>query len=448
MAGRKPQRAGSKRGLTHSTIVGFFWSFSGTGVQALLTILVLTILARLITPADFGLIAVANILTVYMGLLYNLGIGPSLIQRKVLTEAHIRSAFTLTIILSTVLTGALWLLAPVFASFYPDMPALTEVVRVLSFLFVINGVSLVARALNHRNLNFRIKARFNVISYVMGYGAVGVALAFMGFGVWALVSASLAQSLVASVLYLNASPHSKTPQLNRTALGELLAFGSGLTLGEIFSKTSNTADTLIVAATLGTQAAGLYGRAYQLMVLPARYFGQVLDQVLFTAMSKVQDKPETLGAVYRRGVVAIALVSLPLSAFLFVLAPEVIHVLLGTQWSATIVPFRVFAAFMLFRTSYKMGESLARAAGAVFQRALRQLLFAVSVIAGTWFGQGWGITGVAVGVSLAIAVHFFTMAQLSLRITSTSWGELFRIHLPAVFIACARFCERGGSPTC
>lgn len=432
MAGRKPQQAGPKQGLTHRTIVGFFWSFSGTGVQAVLNILVLTILARLIPPEDFGLIGIASILTMFAGLFYQMGIGPSLIQRKELREAHIRSAFTMTLVLSTVLTGVTWLIAPLFASFYRDMNGLTEVIRVLAFLFIINGSGLIARALNHRNLNFRIKARFNVISYVVGYGVVGVALAFMGFGVWALVSASLSQSLLSSILYLRASPHAKAPQLDWPALRELLAFGSGATLGEIFFKVSNTADTLIVGATLGAQAAGLYSRAYQLMVLPSRYFGQVLDSVLFTAMSKIQDRPEALGAVYRRGVVAIALVATPMSAFLFVLAPEFIQVLLGSQWGAAIIPFQIFAASMLFRTSFKMAESLSRAAGAVFQRALRQFIYALLVIIGTWVGQRWGIVGVSLGVSVAIAVNFLLMAQLSLRITKTSWGHFFRIHLPAL----------------
>lgn len=441
MAGSRAQRSGRKKGLTHSTIVGFFWSFSGTGVQAVLNFLVLAILSRLITPADFGLVQIASTLTMFAGLLYNVGIAPSLIQRKTLSEAHIRSGYTLTMMLSVLLTGVTWLLAPVFAGFFDDMPGLANVIRALSLLFVVNGAGLVARALNYRNLNYRLKARLNVVSYVVGYGVVGVALAFLGFGVWALVYASLSQSLVSSLVYIRASPHSRTPQLDRTALSDLLSYGSGATLGELFSKLANSSDNLIVGATLGTQAVGLYGRAYQLMVLPSRYFGQVLDQVLFTAMAKVQDQPKTLGAVYRRGVVALALLTLPLSAFLFVLAPEMIHVLLGNQWDAAIVPFKIFAVSMLFRTSYKMSESLCRATGAVFQRAFRQFLFSVLVIAGTWFGRQWGIEGVAVGVSVAITINFFSMAQLGLKLTETSWGDFFRIHIPALLLTVVVFAE-------
>ena len=433
MAEDKPRKTG-KKGLTHSTLVGFFWSFASTGIQAVLQFLVLAVLSRLLVPAEFGIVSIANIIVVFAAFFYQLGIAPSLIQRQTINDDHIRSGFTFTMIFSVVLTVVVWLTAPFFASFYPKIPGLTEVVRGMSFLFVINGAGAVARALNHRNLNFRIKARFNATAYIVGYGIVGVALAFLGFGAWALVWASLSQSLVYSALFLGASPHPKGFQLNKRALAELLSLGSGFTLGQIFNRIAGTSDNLIVGATLGDRAVGLYGRAYQLMVLPSQYFGQVLDTVLFTAMSKKQDQPKVLGAVYRRGVVAIALVVTPLSALLFFLAPEFIHVLLGRQWDAIIVPFKIFALTMLFRTSYKMGDSLCRSTGVVFQRALRQFYFSVLIILGTWIGHYQGIVGVTVGVSLAIAFNFFSMAQLSLKVTETTWATFFTAHVPSLFL--------------
>lgn len=437
---KEKQASTKKTGLTHRTLVGFFWSFSGTGVQAVLQFLVLAILSRLITPAEFGLVNIANIITIFAGIFSSIGIGPSLIQRSTLTEDHIRSSFTLTMILGVLLTVVAWLLAPFFSSFFP-IAGLTEVTRGLAFLFLINGVGVVARSLNHRNLNFRLKARFGVTSYIVGYGGVGVTLAFLGFGVWALVWASLVQSAVASALYLNASPHAKRPQLNWPALSGLLRFGTGITLGQIFNRVASTADNLVVGATLGATAVGLYGRAYQLMILPSTYFGQVLNDVLFTSMSKVQDKPKTLGIVYRRGVVAIALFVLPLSAFMFVLAPEIIRVLFGDQWDAVVVPFQIFAVTMIFRTSYKMGDSLSRAAGAVFRRALVQFIYSVLIVLGAWFGHFWGIAGVAVGVSVAITFNFFSMARLSLQLTQMTWLTYARIHLPSLFLALVVFGE-------
>lgn len=423
------------KGLTHHTLVGFFWSFSGTGGQAVLQLLVLSVLSRLLTVEDYGLANIANVITVLASVFFKVGVGPSIIQRADLTTNHVRSAFTLSVILGGLLSTVIYTMAPVFAGLMGDLPGLTETLRGLSFLFVISGFSTVATALNYRNLNFKIKARFQLTSYFLGFGIVGIGLAFLGYGVWALVWASLVQALISAFCYLRASPHPKRPQLNLPALKDLLSYGTGISLGQIFNRFANAGDNLIVGATLGARAVGVYGQAFRLMVLPAVYFGQVLDSVLFTAMSKVQDQTATLRAVYRRGVVAIALFVLPLSGFLFVLAPEFILVLLGPQWDAVVLPFQIFTVSMLFRTSYKMGDALARSNGAVYRRAYRQFIFSILVLLGAWVGHFWGVVGVTVGVSLAIIANFFSMAQLSLQITELTWSEFLKIHIAPLILA-------------
>lgn len=423
------------KGLTHNTLVGFFWSFSGTGGQAVLQFAVLAVLSRLLTPEDYGLANLANIIAVMAATFFRLGVGPSIIQRAKLTDDHLRSAFTLSVLVGGSLTLLIYLLAPFFARLMGDIPGLTATIRGLSFLFILSGFSTVATALNHRNLNFKLKARFQLTSYFLGSGVVGVTLALLGFGVWALVWSSLVQTALSGILYLRASPHPKRPQLSGPALKDLLSYGAGLSLGQIFNRFANTGDNLIVGATMGARAVGVYGQAYRLMVLPSTYFGQVLDSVLFTAMAKVQEQTSVLRSVYRRGVVTIALVVLPLSMFLLVLAPEFITVLLGNQWQAVVLPFQIFTFSMLFRTSYKMGDALSRSSGAVYKRAYRQFIFSVLVLLGAWVGHYWGIVGVTLGVSSAIIINFFSMAQLSLQITQMSWGEFFKIHVPAMFLA-------------
>ena len=129
----KPHQA--KRGLTHSTLVGFFWSFASTGAQAVLTFLVLGVLARLLTPAETGLVSVANIFVTFAGLFYQIGIGPAIIQRQEIDDDHVRSGFTFMMILSVLLTVIVWVIAPFLASFYPKVPGLLEIIRGLSFLF-------------------------------------------------------------------------------------------------------------------------------------------------------------------------------------------------------------------------------------------------------------------------------------------------------------------------
>jgi PST family polysaccharide transporter len=180
--------------------------------------------------------------------------------------------------------------------------------------------------------------------------------------------------------------------------------------------------------------AGYYGRAYHLMSAPAAGFGTVLDSVLFPMMARVQTDEKRLASAYRRGITLIALVVLPASAALVVLAPEMIHVLLGPRWTPVIVPFQILAAGMLFRTSSKLADSLTRATGAVFRRAWRQIVYAALVIGGAWVGQSWGIVGVAWGVLLALAVNFVMMVQLSMSEAGMAVSQVWRAHVPALLI--------------
>jgi PST family polysaccharide transporter len=149
-------------------------------------------------------------------------------------------------------------------------------------------------------------------------------------------------------------------------------------------------------------------------------------------MAKVQHDKRRLGLAFKRGIAITALTILPLSVALLLLAPELIRVLLGPKWSEAIVPFQILVIGMLFRASYKLSDSLARATGAVYRRAWRQILFAILVAIGAYLGQKWGLAGVALGVMLAITVNFMLMAQLSLRLAELTWGSFWAVHMPAL----------------
>jgi PST family polysaccharide transporter len=211
-----------------------------------------------------------------------------------------------------------------------------------------------------------------------------------------------------------------------------MVFGGGFTIARIGNYLSGEADNLVVGRFLGAEALGLYSRAYYLMSVPASLFGQVLDRVLFPAMAKVQHDRRRLGLAFKRGIAVTALTILPLSVALLLLAPELIRVLLGPRWSEAIVPFQILVVGMLFRSSYKLSDSLARATGAVYRRAWRQILFAILIAVGAYLGQKWGLAGVALGVMLAITVNFMLMAQLSLRLADLTWGSVWAAHIPAL----------------
>ena len=429
-------------GLTRATIGGLFWTFLSSGAQALLQLLVLVLLARLLPPASFGIVQAALLVVGFSLIFSQLGVGPAVVQRPGLETVHITTGFTLSWLFGAGMTILTFLLAPLLAHFF-HMPELNAVVKVMSVVFLIQGASVVAESLVQRDLRFRLMAIIEIAAFAFGFGVVGVAMALLGFGLWALVGANIVQAAVKAVLLLALQPHSKRFTLDRRATRELLYFGGGYTAARLGNYVAGMGDSLVVGRFLGADALGLYGRAYQLMSAPAVLLGTAVDRALFPAMAKVQHDPERLVLAYRRGVASLALVMLPVSIPLYVFAREVTLTLLGPSWMGAVLPLQIFALGLLFRTSYKMSDSIARATGAVYRRAWRQGVYGVMCTLGAFCGLPWGISGAALGVTAAIAINFILMAHLSLILSEMTWTAFWEAHVPAVKLAVVFGAESG-----
>ena len=421
-----------KSGLTGKIIGGFFWNVWGKGAQAVLQFVVTTILARLLSPLEFGVIGAAMIVVGFSEIITKLGLGQALIQKSELEPRHLGTAFSVSLAMSFLIGASVWIFAAQIAGFF-NYEGLETILSVLAFLFPIRGLGIVGESLAARELRFKWLANRDAFIVLIGYVFFGIGLAYYGFGVWSLVAASLVTAMLKTILLLIAYPP-KNFMPERAAFRELIYFGGGQTIGRIFNNLALYGDNLVVGRMLGLPALGLYGRAYQLMSTQATLFGRVLDDVLFPSMAKMQGEQKRLANAYLRGVSLIALVMLPVSVVGFVLAPEIVSVVLGAQWMEVVLPFRVLALGLLLRTSYKVSDSLARATGAVYRRAWRQSIYAATVIGGAAIGQFWGVPGVAVGVLGALIVNFTLMAQLSLEIVGESWMNFFKAHTNAFFL--------------
>lgn len=425
---KKPKR------LTSRALSGLFWTFSGTGVQVVVQLLVIMALGRLLTPADFGLMGAATVVIAFSQIVSQLGVGPALIQRRDLNPAHIQVAFTLSTLLGITLGLGVWFGAPALAAFY-RIPEVEPVLRGVAFLFPLEGLNTVSRSLLARQLRFATFMALDVGSYIVGYAVVGVVLAWLGYGVWALVAANLAQTVLRTASMYRAARHPFRPSLNLQASRDVLSFGIGQGLAQLGHFLSQQGDNFVVGRWLGPTALGIYGRAYTFMVMPASAFGKIVNRVLFPVMSHIQDDRNRLASAYERALAVVALVSLPISLFLFVVAPEFITVLLGPGWTGVILPFQLFTISLLFRMSSRISDSLTKASGAVYARAVRQGLFAALVVLGAFIGQRWGVGGVAVAVSIAMGINFVNMAALSRRETGLSWSRFARAHVPGALLA-------------
>lgn len=420
--------------LTDKTVGGFLWMVSGSGAKFILKIGVLAVLARLVSPEAFGLIGAALVVEGFSMLFTQMGVGPAIVQRKDLKEAHVSTGFTLTLLMGVSFMLILILLSPIISDFF-RMKELVAVLYVISIVFLLQSLILVPRSLLQRELKFKLISIIEVTTYAIGYGIIGIILGVYNFGVWALVGAHLSQSILQVVLFNIVQSFPKRLNLNFIALKELMYLGGGFTLAKIFNYLALQGDNIVIGRLLGATALGLYGRAYAFMVMPVSLFGSALDQALFPAMAKVQGDKVRLGKAYLKGVSTITIIALPIGIFITILSPEIVGTLLGPQWDAVILPLQILSLGLLFRMSYKISDSLARATGDVYKRAWRQFIYAASIFLTTWVGHNWGLPGVSIGVVISLIINYTLMAHLSLKITGIKLLNFIKVHVNGIKIS-------------
>lgn len=415
-----------RKNTARHALGGMVWSGVGFGAQGIGQFLVVIVFARYLTRADNDIVGAAVIIIALGQLFTDSGFAAAVVQREDLTDEHIRTAFALSLLTGAVMTTVTYLLAPVAGAFFHS-PGLPPIVRGLSFVFILQAPGLIAEALLQRDLDFRSIAIAETVSYFFGFAGVGVILVLAGVGVWAIAIAQLAQAALLTGIFLIRRHHPKSLRPHKREAIDLVVYAGGMTAARGFNFVALYGDNTVVGNQMGKGALGAYKNAYQLAVVPAQLLGQVMDRVIFPVISRFQSDLRRVAGAYLRGVALVSMLTIPGSVLAVLLGPEIIHLLLGggSKWDDVIVPFQIFSAGLLFRTSYKISDSLARAMGTVYQRALRQAVYAVAVVVGAFIGSQYGLSWVALGVTGAIILNYLLMAQLSLRTAPIGWGHFF-----------------------
>lgn len=405
-------------------------------IQGVSKLIVLVCLTRLLDPAHFGIMGIALIFTSFAERLGQIGVGSALVQREHLSDEDIRAGAFLSLISGLIIFACLACAAPFIADFF-HAPLVVPVLRVLALIFIVDGLSIVSDSMLQRNLKFRELVLADNFSYIFGNLLVGIVLAWLDFGVWALVFATLSTRILRSIMLLRLDPRPVfCTSCNLSSAKTLVCTGVGYSLGRILSFLSLQGDNFVVGRVLGVSMLGMYSRGYQLMTLPATYLGQVLERVLFPAMAKKQSDLPTLRNIFFGSIELVTIVALPASVFMYFLAPEIVRVLFGTRWLDLIPVLQILSFGVFFRTAYKCGDTLARSMGAPYALALRQLIYTLCIVLGAWLGaQNWGLEGVAVAVVVAVAVNYFLMARLSREFLQIGWGQVFRAHSCGVWVS-------------
>jgi O-antigen/teichoic acid export membrane protein len=428
------EEGGGQESVADRAVGAGQWRAASSVLQAALQFGITIALARLLPPRDFGLAALGAVIVGLATGLLDLGLGAALVQVQPLSERYIRASFTFAVATGAVLSVAVFASAPWMGVLLRN-EMLPPVLRVEAPLFLLAGLGVTARALLQRRLAFKQIGLIELASYVLGYALTSIVLALMGYGVWSLVAGAVVQSLMANLLVLRTVRHTLRPLRPGREVRQLLRFGSGGTLNSGFGQVALYGDNLIVGRYLGTQALGLYARAFSLMILPVGQVGNTIFSVLFPSLSKLREDPKKFANAYLMSVALITLIIAPVMAGMVVAAPHLISGLYGPAWAAATTPLQIFCAVGLFRVAVLPAGAVNLAAGQVYGELRRQIVYAAWVLLGALAGTPWGVSGVAVGVATAILYKYVAMVGLSLRLSQLRWGEICKAQAPGVFLA-------------
>jgi O-antigen/teichoic acid export membrane protein len=399
-------------------------SFTGQVAVFVLRFMWLIIIARLVTPEHFGLFGMVSAFTGLLDLFRDVGLSAATIQQEGVSQEEISLLFWINLAVGAGLALVAAVCAPFLAIFYGE-ERLVSITLALACSFVLSGAVVQHRALLHRRMQFGTLALIDIGGLVVSM-AVGIAIGLAGLGYWALVGMNITVSL-ASLLgaWVATGWKPSGPKLS-ARIRSMLHFGTTLTLNNFIVYVAYNLDKVLLGRFLGPDALGLYGRAYQLVSLPTQSMGATLWQVLFPALSRVQNDPSRLRSFFLRSYGLFLSVILPITAACALFAEDIVAVLLGPNWAQAAPLFRLLTPTIFSFALINPLASLLLATG----RAVRSLKIALFicpvVITGYVLGLSRGLQGVALGFSTAMLLVTLPVLYWSRQGTSVSMSDIAR----------------------
>ncbi|WP_295156342.1 lipopolysaccharide biosynthesis protein [uncultured Ruminococcus sp.] len=318
----------------------FIWRFfERCGAQGV-TFIVSIVLARLLDPSVYGTIALVTIFTTIMQVFVDSGMGNALIQKKDADDLDFSSVFWFNLIMCFTLYILMFLSAPLIASFY-EMPELTPVVRVLSLILVISGVKNVQQAYVSRNMLFK-KFFFSTLGGTVGAAVVGITLAYLGFGVWALVAQMLFNTTVDTIILWITVEWRPGKQFSFERLKGLFSYGWKLLLSALIDTIYGDIRQLIIGKVYSKEDLAFYNQGDKFPKLIVANINSSIDSVLLPTMSKAQDDKNAVRSMTRRSIKTSTYIMMPLMAGLAVCAESLISLIMTDKWLPCVPFLRIF----------------------------------------------------------------------------------------------------------
>ena len=371
------------------------------------------LLAHLLTPKQFGLAAMALIFTGLAGIFSDLSLGSALVQRSTITEQDRSTVFWTTAGSGLIMTAIGIAIAPLMGRFF-STPEVVPLFAAASALTFISGLAVTQMALLTRELNFRSLELRGICSVLVGI-VPAVAMAFTGFGAWAIVTQALCTAAVSTGLVWHLSPWRPQWIYSRASFRTLGSFGLKTLFSRLLGYFETNADNLLIGHYLGSRPLGVYSVAFNLMFQPLGLIAQPIQQVLFAAFVKLKGETDRLGQAWLRGTQLVAAINVPAFLGIAVVAPDFVPSILGPQWNAAVPVLQLLSLAGAVHTLQTLNWSVMQAMGQP-GRLLRFMTFSSCLtVAAFALGLRWGVVGVAGLYAVARATSVVCFIWLTCR---------------------------------
>ncbi|MEM9201120.1 MAG: lipopolysaccharide biosynthesis protein [Actinomycetota bacterium] len=404
----------------------------GAQLVAVLTQLIsVSVLARLLLPEEFGIMAMVLAVAAFAQIFRDLGLSAATIQRAELTTNQLTSLFWINIGAGTFLTTVVALASPLVAYLY-DRPEVTLVTLAMSPMFLLGSIGAQPAALLSRQMNFGRLGISNISGPIVNL-VVAVAMAVNDFGYWSLVAGSLAGITVKSLTALWLSGLKVRKPEGSDGVRSLLQFGGSVTIFDIVNYFGRNFDNMIIGRVSGAEALGLYSRAYQLLMFPILNLRGPINSVAFPAMSRLQENAREYRRYYRGVISVLALLSMPLTAFLLVNSEPVIRTVLGPDWIDAAPLYSILALVAFIQPCSSTIGLVCLSLGLGRRLVMTGLVGTIGSVIGFAIGVNWGPEGVAWAYAVTTYVMLVPIMAYTFKDTPLRVLDFFgAIRRPAI----------------
>jgi|ERR1700752_158364 len=374
-------------------------AIASQGLKFFITLAATSVMARLLTPQDYGLVGMVAVVTGFVSMYKDLGLSAATIQKSEISAEQISTLFWLNLVLSLAIAVVTIAIAPLVAWFYGD-PRLTLITIITATGFLISGLAVQHEALLRRQMRYLALASIGITAVVVGY-VVGIFMAWRGFSYWALVGSQLGVIITTTLMTLLFCRWMPGLPKRGAGVGSMIRFGGNLTGFTTINYFSRNLDNLLVGRFAGAQQLGLYSRAYQLMALPMDQINEPITSVAVPSLSRLIDSPESYRRAYLRMLEKIAMLTMPTVVLMIVTSDWIIRIFLGPQWGGAARIFVILGFSAIIQPIANTTGWLLISQGRTHYLLKWGLISGPIIITSFLIGLPWGAVGVAASYACA-----------------------------------------------